>query len=203
MTMDEGPIFIVDDDTAVRDSLQSLLETHGFTVKTFSTAWDLLKALDTEQPGCFLLDVRMPGMNGLELQKELVARRVLAPTIIMTGHGDVSTAVEAMKAGAMDFIEKPGSPGAIVNSVRLALEAASKSQTADELTVKAREAMAGLTSREREILEHLIHGAANKVVARALGISPRTVENHRAHIMLKTGTQNVADLVRLATRAGL
>jgi two-component system response regulator FixJ len=202
--MDNKPtVLIVDDDDAVRDSLAILLEMAGFEVLTYASGLDVLEAALPAR-GCILLDVRMPEIDGLELQRRLVERKSKLPIIIMTGHGDVPIAVRAMKAGAADFVEKPFSDEAILASIRQSIERGG----GGESTLKGAAAeiaarLSLLTPREREVLDKLVAGRPNKVVAYELGISARTVEIHRARVMEKMQANSLSHLVRLAMTAGL
>jgi two-component system response regulator FixJ len=203
--MTEPVVFLVDDDDAVRDSLAILLESAGYRSEAFSSARALLEALGPPARGCIIADVRMPGMDGLELQQELSRRGIGLPVIIMTGHGDVPIAVRAMKAGAVDFVEKPFPEEAMLQAVRSAFQKGQQSlrgggsATADAAASR----LAQLTPRERDVLAALIAGHPNKVIAQRLQISPRTVEIHRARIMEKTAARSLSHLVRLALSAGL
>ncbi|MGB3809471.1 MAG: response regulator FixJ [Parvibaculum sp.] len=196
-------VFIVDDDADVRDSLRALLESARFNVVDFDSARAFLTA-PRAHGGCMIADIRMPDMDGLELQEELTRQNVGLPVIIVTGHGDVPLAVRAMKAGAVDFIEKPYDDELLLESVRRALDAGQQQnrQTSTADPVRAG-LVASLTLREREVLEHLIAGQPNKVVAFELGISPRTVEIHRAHLMEKMQARSLPELVRTALAAGV
>jgi len=199
---DPYPIYVVDDDEAIRRSLSFLLKTSGFAVQMFEGGLPFLKAAAGLEPGCVLLDVRMPDMDGLEVQRELRARGVMLPVVIMTGHGDVDMAVAAMKAGASDFIEKPFEKAAL-----LACIAAAQRQSVAErgLSARAQEAQArlnALTARERDVLDGLIQGLPNKTIAYDLGISPRTVEIHRANLMQKLEVRSLAEALRIAFHAG-
>jgi two-component system, LuxR family, response regulator FixJ len=200
--MPEPIVFVVDDDDAVRDSLSLLLETSGHRVRAFASAQNLLDALTPEARGCIIADVRMPGMDGLELQERLAARRIGLPVIIMTGHGDVPIAVRAMKAGAVDFVEKPFAEEPLLETVRLALVQSERDRRRSG-EPSAEERLAQLTTREREVLEAMVAGHPNKVIAHLLQISPRTVEIHRARVMEKTGARSLSHLVRLALQAGV
>ncbi len=203
--MSEGArIFIVDDDEAVRDSLELLLRSSGFdAIVAYASARDFL-AKAAPMPGeCLLLDVRMPDMDGLELQEELNRRGVKLPVIIMTGHGDVPIAVRAMKAGAMDFIEKPFSDELLVDCVRRARRQAEEAQREGAEADDVRRRLQILTPREREVLQGMIAGQPNKLIAHALGISPRTVEIHRARVMDKMAARSLSALVRMALAAGI
>jgi two-component system response regulator FixJ len=196
-------ILIVDDDADVRDSLRALLESAGFHVRDFDSARRVLEDPSLDKGACLIADIRMPDMDGLALQEELVNRRVGLPVIIVTGHGDVPLAVRAMKAGAVDFIEKPFDDELLLQSIEraLALRKESRGQTSLAQTAAARIAL--LTERERQVLERLIAGQPNKVIAYELDISPRTVEIHRAHVMEKMQAKSLSDVVRFALAAGV
>ena len=198
-----GTVIVVDDDEAVRDSLQTMLEAEGFEVLAYGSGRQLLEASGLPRRGCLLLDVRMPDMDGLELQRLLVARDVALPVIIMTGHGDVPVAVQAMKAGAADFIEKPFTAESIVAAIRHAIEHGKRNRSASDLDGAIMARIDTLTPREREVLEKLVVGRPNKVIAFELDISPRTVEIHRARVMEKMQADNLSHLVRLVLAAGL
>jgi len=197
------PIIIVDDDADVRDSLRALLESAGYTVQAYESAKQVLAQQNLASGGCLVADIRMPDMDGLALQEELIARRVGIPVIIVTGHGDVPLAVKAMKAGAIDFIEKPFDDELLLESVKRALALSGDSRSQALLAQSAETRIAQLTPRERQVLEHLVAGHANKVIAFELDISPRTVEIHRAHLMEKMQARSLSDLVRLALAAGI
>jgi two-component system response regulator FixJ len=199
----ELTVYVVDDDDAVRDSLEILLETAGHRVRTFSSALAFLDALGALGPGCAVLDVRMPEMDGLTLQEELNTRGVHLPVIVMTGHGDVPIAVRAMKAGALDFLEKPFSDEALLESVRGALQQAKRTARQGAIADEAVGRLAHLTEREKQVLEKLVAGLPNKTIAYDLGISPRTVEIHRARVMDKMHVKSLPELVRLAIAAGI
>jgi len=201
--MPAPPIYLVDDDSAVRDSLSVLLEVEGFRVRAFESAEAFLAAWTPALRGGLLLDVRMPGMDGLELLERLRALGAGLPVVVMTGHGDVPLAVRAMKAGALDFVEKPLAGGELLEAVRtlLAHDAERESRRREEGAVQER--LAALTPREREVLEKLVAGQPNKVIAYELGISARTVEVHRGRVMEKTGARSLSHLVRMALQAGI
>lgn len=201
--MSDAPLLIVDDDLDVRESLRALLESAGFTVRDFDSAKKVLADQTISQGACLIADIRMPDMDGLELQEELTRRQVGLPVIIVTGHGDVPLAVRAMKAGAIDFIEKPFDGEMMLDSVRRAIAYSKQSKGQAELAKVASERIAALTGREREVLEQLVVGRANKVIAHELDISPRTVEIHRAHLMEKMQAKSLPELVRLALVAGV
>ncbi|HMH64972.1 MAG TPA: response regulator FixJ [Rhizomicrobium sp.] len=198
---DEQLVFVVDDDGDVRDSLQVLLEAADFKVRSFSSAQAFLEDEDARH-GCLIADIRMPDMSGLELQEEIIRRRMELAVIVMTGHGDVPLAVRAMKAGAIDFLEKPFDDETMLASVRRALVAGSQARSRSAETRAARDLLATLTPRERSVLDKLVQGRSNKITAHELGISPRTVEIHRAHIMDKMEAASLSDLVRVVLMAG-
>lgn len=192
-------IHIVDDDAAVRDALGVVLSLEGYNVSGFADGHSFLAAARTEAPSCIILDVHMPGRSGLDILKELNARNFPAPVFIISGQGDIPMAVEAIKNGAFDFIEKPFDADTVVNRVREAIEAIARKQAhpgrGDTLGQFPGNEL--LTSREREVLNLIAGGASNKEAGRSLGISPRTIEVHRARIMEKLGAKNAADLVRI------
>ena len=198
----EAIVFVVDDDRAMRDSLRWLLESIGLTVRTYATAAEFLREHQPSQPGCLVLDVRMPGMSGLDLQAELVQRGAELPTIVVTGHAEVAMAVRAVKAGAIDFIEKPFSDQLLLDRVRQALEIDRQSREVRARREEARRRLASLSGREREVLELVAAGKANKEVAATLGLSTKTVEVHRAHVMSKMAVDSLAELIRVAILAG-
>ena len=194
-------VYIVDDDPAFQASLQWLIEGAGMTAKAFESAEDFLASDDLYDQGCLLLDVRMTGMSGLDLQEELRRRRITIPVIFITGHADIPMTIKAMKAGAADFIEKPFEGKALLDSVRRALEQGKRARTDAARRADARARIQQLTDREREVLALIAEGLQNKEVAARLNISPRTVESHRASIMLKTRAGTVAQLARLTMLA--
>jgi len=195
----DATIFIVDDDAAVREGLQALLAAKGFAVECFKSAEDFLAAIDPGRGGCVVADVRMPGMSGLDLQREMKRRNLTLAIIIITGHGDVPLAVAALKAGAVDFLEKPFDADAILASVDEALRRAAPTSAAAEIDRAALAArVKELSAREREVMDLVVAGHPNKVVAHRLGIAVRTVEIHRARVMEKTGARNLSELVRLS-----
>jgi two-component system, LuxR family, response regulator FixJ len=194
-------VHVVDDDEAVRRSLALLLTSFGLTAETYSSAEALLAELDHLAPGCLVVDVRMPGMDGLELQRVLQERGCNLPVLVVTGHADVGLAVKAMKAGALDFIEKPYSDNAVIDSVRSALARVADNRQSGVMIEAARARITMLTPRERDVLMRLVEGRPNKVIAHELGISPRTVEIHRANMMEKLGCRSLAEAVRLAIAA--
>ena len=202
MALSEKKVLIVDDDDAVRDSLGALLMSAGFDVRDFSSARELLDAGPIEG-GCLIADIRMPGMDGLELQEELNRRGSVWPVIVVTGHGDVPLAVRAMKAGAVDFIEKPYEDDVLLEAVRRAVASGLRKVRVEATDADSTARLGGLTAREREVLTHVIAGRPNKIIAHELDISPRTVEIHRAHLMEKMCVKSLPELVRLALTAGI
>ena len=194
-------IFIVDDDEAVRGSLDVLLESHGFRVETFDSAGAFLDSDAPSQVGCLIADIRLPGMDGLALQEELVRRGTRLQVIVVTGFGDVPLAVRAMKSGAIDFLEKPYDETVLLAAVRRALNAARAASQAADAVREMEMRLASLTERERQVLDLLAAGRPNKVIAYELDISPRTVEIHRARVMEKMGARNLAELVRMVVEA--
>jgi two-component system response regulator FixJ len=198
----EVRVHVVDDDAALRDSLAFLFASEGVPIATYETAQAFLDKAGELSIGCVVTDVRMPGMSGLELVRRLKSMRIEAPVIVMTGHGDVPLAVEAMKAGAFDFLEKPFDDEALLSAVRSALAPAPEDDEDGEASV-VRRRIAQLSTREHQVLEGLIEGQANKVIALNLGISPRTVEIYRAKVMTKMGAQTFAELIRLAMLGGV
>jgi len=191
-----GTVFIVDDDPDIRESLAMLLDSSGYSAKAFESAVAFLASDAPNAMGCLIVDIRMPDMDGLQLQKELVARRSPLPVIVMTGHGDIAIAVQAMKAGAVDFLEKPFDDTVLLESVQRALDQATSAVSHTNAALDAQMRMAELTDRERQVLDLIVAGKANKVIAYELSISPRTVEIHRSRVMEKMGAANLADLVR-------
>ena len=195
----ERVVHIVDDDEAVRQSLAFMLSTAGLPVRLYDSATAFLAALTGIQDGCLITDMRMPDMTGLELLRELRARAHGLPAIVITGHGDVPLAVEAMKAGAIDFIEKPFEEQAILDAVRTALKHCGDDGSGDRTAVAGKLAL--LSERERQVLDGLISGHPNKTIAHALGISPRTVEVYRANLMAKMQAKSLSELIRMTILA--
>ncbi|MGY4174917.1 two-component system response regulator FixJ [Bradyrhizobium sp. USDA 4518] len=196
-------VLVIDDDAAMRDSLAFLLDVRGFCVATYETASGFLGDAASGPVDCIVSDIRMPGMSGLELVRKLKADRVDCPVILITGHGDVTLAVEAMKAGAVDFIEKPFEDEVLLRAINSALEARPTKPTDDAAKLQAEARLADLSSRERDVLQGLLAGKINKVIAHDLGISPRTVEVYRANVMAKTNVRSMSELMRIAIAAGL
>lgn len=191
-------VYIVDDDEAVRDSLRWLLEANSYRVRAYASAESFLAEFDEQQPGVLIVDVRMPGMSGLELQEQLIARKSTMPVVFITGHGDIPMAISTMKKGAVDFLEKPFDETALREIVGRMFEQANQ-RLSQAKAVRQHEAMlARLTSREQQVLERIVAGRLNKQIADDLGISIKTVEAHRANIMEKLQVTTVADLMKVA-----
>ena len=193
----DAVVHLIDDDEGVRQAVAFLLATSGFAVRVYESASAFLDALPSVQPGCIVTDVRMPGMDGLALQRTLKARDVGLPVIVITGHGDVPLAVEAMKAGAVDFIEKPVNDDTLLSAVRVAISRHATDSRRDGEVAAIKTKLDSLSPREREVLDGLIAGLPNKTIAYDLNISARTVEVHRANLMARMGAHSVADLVRM------
>ena len=198
----DGVVHVIDDDADVRQSLAFLLSSAGLAVQVHESAIAFLDALPGIAGGCVVTDIRMPRMDGLELQRRLRELNTGLPVIVMTGHGDVPLAVEAMKAGAIDFIEKPFDDEVLLSAIRSALARRARDSERDARAVAARNRLKKLSDREREVLERLVAGKANKVIAHELGISPRTVEVYRANVMTKMEADSLSDLVRMALQTG-
>ncbi|MBB1126569.1 response regulator transcription factor [Thiospirillum jenense] len=199
LTPNDTPwVFVVDDDQAMRSSLQWLIESVGMQVRTFSSADEFLAAYELDWIGCLLLDVRMPGMTGLELQTYLTRSAIRLPVIIITGHGDVTMAVKAMKAGAVDFIEKPFNDDNLLTSIRNALQHDEKQRTLRTRCNEIAARLTSLTPREHEVMKMVTEGQSNKEIAAKLGVSAKTIEVHRARVMDKMQANSLAELVRLA-----
>ncbi|MBN9587716.1 MAG: response regulator [Alphaproteobacteria bacterium] len=199
---DNGLVHLIDDDEDVRRSLAFLLGTAGMAVLVYESADAFLEQYAPGQRACVVSDVRMPGMDGLELLRRLRARDAAVPVIIMTGHADVPLAVEAMKEGAIDFIEKPFSDEVLLGAIRAAHTRLIRSEATDATALKFRARLNSLSERELQVLDGLLAGNPNKTIAYDLGISPRTVEVHRAHVMTKTGVSSLSELVRLCLLTG-
>ena len=203
MPSEKAIVHVIDDDEAIRQSLAFLLQAAKLEVKTYSTAMAFLDALPDAASGCVITDVRMPGMSGVELLRRLKEIKISVPVIVITGHGDVALAVEAMKAGAVDFLEKPFDDDVLLASVQSALKRqdGETKRHSERLEIEGR--LAGLSNRERDVLGGLVAGRANKQIAFDLGISPRTVEIYRANLMNKMQAGSLSDLVRMALVVGI
>lgn len=199
----KATIYVVDDDPAVRDSLTLLLEQEEMTVEAFDSAEAFLAACRPTLQRCAIVDIRMPGMDGMQLQAELSRRGLDLPIIFLTGHGDIPMSVRAIKAGAVDFLTKPVTGAVLLDSVRQAMRESAQLSLRAEANQTATACVASLTDREREVMALAVAGLSNKEMARRLGISHRTVEIHRARVMHKTGAETVLDLARIAGECGL
>ncbi|MHC4048912.1 response regulator FixJ [Bradyrhizobium sp. 25ACV] len=199
----KGHIYVIDDDAAMRDSLNFLLDSSGFGVTLFDNAQSFLDALPSLAFGCVVSDVRMPGLDGIELLKRMKAQQSPFPILIMTGHGDVPLAVEAMKLGAVDFLEKPFEDDRLTTMIETAIRQAEPAAKSEAVTQDIAARVASLSPRERQVMEGLIAGLSNKLIAREYDISPRTIEVYRANVMTKMQANSLSELVRLAMRAGM
>ncbi|WP_165321465.1 response regulator transcription factor [Rhizorhabdus phycosphaerae] len=200
---DKRLVHVVDDEDSIRRSAKFMLSTSGYAVETWETGVAFLKEAKTAQPGCILLDVRMPEMDGLEVQQALNERGITMPVIILTGHGDIGIAVRAMKAGAVDFIEKPFEKAVLMSAIEAAHARLEKNAADLDRNEEAHVMLGKLTGREREVLEGLAKGLPNKTIAYDLDISPRTVEVHRANLMTKLGVRSLSEALRIAFAAGM
>jgi two-component system response regulator FixJ len=199
----KGNVYVIDDDEAMRDSLNFLLDSAGYRVTLFETATSFLETLTRLEFGCVVSDVRMPGIDGIELLKRMKAASSRFPILIMTGHGDVPLAVEAMKLGAVDFLEKPFEDDRLTAMIEGAIRQADTSARTEAMTQEVAARIASLSPRERQVMDGLIAGLSNKLIAREYDISPRTIEVYRANVMTKMQANSLSELVRLAMRAGL
>ena len=196
-------VHIIDDEDAVRRSAGYMLKTSGYSVETWASGTAFLKEARSAEEGCILLDVRMPDMDGLEVQRILAERGIAMPVIIMTGHGDISIAVQAMKAGAVDFLEKPFEKAVLIDAIERAFDRVRSERGSAADAARAELIIGALTAREREVLEGLAQGLPNKTIAYDLGISSRTVEVHRANLMAKLHVHSLSDALRIAFAAGM
>jgi two-component system, LuxR family, response regulator FixJ len=197
-----GKVYVIDDDEAMRDSLDFLLDSAGFQVALFESAHNFIETLSSIEFGCVVSDVRMPGIDGIELLKRVKASTSLLPVVIMTGHGDVPLAVEAMKLGAADFVEKPFEDDRLIGMIDAALRQAEPGVKSEAITLEIVSRIQTLSPRERQVMDGLIAGLSNKLIAREYDISPRTIEVYRANVMTKLQAGSLSELVRLAMRAG-
>jgi len=200
MMQHEPTAFVVDDDAAVRDSLRLLLRSIGLSAETYSSATEFLQAYDAARPGCLVLDVRMPGMSGLELQEKLEEQHSTLPIIFLTAHGDVPMAVKAVKAGAVDFIQKPFRDQELIDKIQHAMKEDARTRRKFAGYQEILACIESLTPREHQVMEMVVAGKANKVIAIDLGLSQRTVEIHRARVMKKMGADSVSQLVQMVMR---
>jgi FixJ family two-component response regulator len=198
----DATAFVVDDDEALRDSLRWLFESVGVPSRCFASAQEFLAEFNPDTPGCLVLDVRMPGMSGLQLQEHLTSRGIPIPIIVLTAHADVPMAVRAMKAGALDLLTKPCNTQELLDRVRYAIDQDDQRRKERNWATEIGARFALLTPRERQVMERVVSGKANKVIASELGVSTKTIEAHRTHIMEKTKAESVADLVRMAIACG-
>ena len=196
-------VFIVDDDPAVLKGLSRLLRSAGLAAETFPSSQDFLSRYLPHTPGCLVLDVAMPGLDGLELQQALAAKGIAVPIIFLTGHGDIPMSVQAMKRGAADFLTKPVNDNDLLNAIRTAIEKDRGARRARAEVAEIQQRLATLTPREHEVLQHVITGQLNKQTAAELGTAEKTVKVHRARVMEKMKAQSLVDLVRLAEKAGI
>ena len=196
-------VFVVDDDASVRRSTERLVRSAGFAIQAFASAREFLDNARIEKPGCLVLDVHMPGLSGLDLQRELARRDVEIPIIFLTGHGDIPMTVRAMKAGAVEFLTKPVKSRELLAAIESAIERGLVSHQARRETLALRQRYERLTPREREVLPLVVAGLLNKQIAGEVAASERTVKFHRAHIMKKMEAESLADLVRMAERLGV
>jgi len=203
MPSDKAIVHVIDDDEAVRHSLAFLLATAGIDVQTYDSATGFLDVAPELNAGCIITDVRMPELSGIDLLRRLRELKLAVPVIVITGHGDVPLAVEAMKIGAIDFLEKPFDEEVLLASVRFALNAVDREQKREAERSEIEGRLAGLSNRERDVLEGLVAGHANKQIAYDLGISPRTIEIYRANLMTKMRAASLSDLVRMALITGI
>lgn len=195
-------VYLVDDEPAVRDALKALLELSGIPTQSFSSGEAFLDAVHPRCSGCVLLDLKMTGMDGLEVQQQLLHRHLLLPVVMMTAHGDVSTVRAALKAGAFDFLEKPVDNAVLLGVIRSALNAEESRRRSIDEQHELGKKIARLTARERQVMQLLVEGQQHREIAATLGISPRTVEVYKARMMEKLGTRSLAEVIRLAARAG-
>jgi len=196
-------VYVIDDDSAMRDSLDFLLGSAGFSVRLFDSAQIFLDELAGLEAGCVVTDIRMPGIDGMELLRQLNSGARKLPVIVMTGHGDVPLAVEAMKLGALDFLEKPFEDDRLIGMIETALAQNDSGSKTEALSADMAARVASLTQRERQVMQGLVTGQSNKAIARDYDISPRTVEVYRANVMTKMQAGNLSELVRFAIRAGI
>ena len=196
----EQIVFVIDDEEAVRDSIRMMLERRGYVVCAFESAEAFFQVMDPGAFGCIVCDVRLGGLSGLDLHRELLERKCSLPLVLITGHGDIEMAVSAVKKGAFDFIEKPFQDTRLYTSVALALSAGREQAEKEEEIAALASRLAELTDRQRQVMELLIDGLSNKEIGKRLGISPRTVETYRAFVMAKTGASSLAELVKMSVK---
>ncbi len=192
----EATVFVVDDNAGVRKSLRALLESAGLAVETYDSSDEFLAAYDPERPGCLVLDVRLRHSSGLDLQDDLRRRKAMLPIIVLTGHGNVPTSVRALKAGAVDFLQKPAPPKLLLERIRAALDSDRQARAVSSERAVVTESLDRLTPREREVMEHLLAGKTSKQIAAAMNVSTRTVEGHRRMVLSKMNVSSATQLVR-------
>jgi FixJ family two-component response regulator len=203
MAGEEPVVYVVDDDAAARAAIQSLLNSVGLRAETFGSAQEFLANYSPDAPACLVLDVRLPGVSGLDFQRDLAARSATIPIIFITGHGDIPMSVEAMKAGAMEFLTKPFRGQVLLDAIHKAIERDRAARGEQSKTAELRQRLATLTPREREVMQFVISGLLNKQVAAELGASERTVKIHRGQVMRKMQADSLPDLVRMAEKLGI
>jgi len=201
MNTSEPTVYVVDDDMALRESLEWLLESEGLRAQTFDSAESFMEAYDAEDPGCLVLDIRMRGMSGIDLQQRIVREELPLPVIMITGHGTIPMAVRAMQSGVVDFLEKPVPDQVLVQRIREALRLDGQMRADHKAHREAKVRLKTLSPREREVMELVVQGRANKQVAAELGIADKTVEVHRKRVMQKMGVRSAVDLVHIVNRA--
>jgi len=203
MSKPDSVVFVIDDDASVRDAIQSLMRSVGQHVESYASAQEFLRSKRPDLPGCIVLDVRLPGFSGLELQRKLADADILTPIVFMTGHGDIPMSVKAMKAGAVEFLTKPFRDQDLLDAIQQALERDRAARRERGLVEDLRERYDVLTRREREVMRFVVAGLLNKQIAGELGISEETVKVHRGQVMRKMGADSLADLVRMSERLGM
>jgi FixJ family two-component response regulator len=203
MEVDEPVVFVVDDDAAARDAIESLLQSVGLPVETFGSASEFLQRGVSDRPCCLVLDVRLPGMSGIELQRSLISNGANIPIIFITGHGDIPMSVEAMKAGAMEFLTKPFRGQELLDAIHNAIGRNRTTRQEETRLADLQRRLDALTLRERQVMHRVIAGLLNKQIAAELGASERTIKIHRANVMRKMGAESLPDLVRMAEKTGI
>ena len=203
MKQPDSVVFVVDDDLSVREAIESLIRSVGLRVETFETAQEFLRSTRPDAPGCVVLDVRLPGLSGLDLQRELAAHGINLPVIFITGHGDIPMSVRAMKAGALEFLTKPFRDQDLLDAIQQALERDRSARQQRSETAELRERFDSLTSREREVMGLVVSGLLNKQIAGELGTSEVTIKIHRSQVMKKMGAGSLAELVRMTEKLGI